>query len=174
MKHLPSFSIQTLIDQLPGEHFDTNEFIRNSITLKYYTLAEFIHDKFPKNKFSMINLNIASLSAHIDKLRSLISILAHPFDVICLSETKIRKYKPLFNFEINGYEFVHEKSPLHCGGTGIYVISVYNPIEVGKYSGSHPKIDESVFVEIKIPSNKKLLIGCIYRHPSSAVSDFIN
>ena len=67
LKNVSSFKhicIQTLIDQLPGEHFATNEFLSNSITSKYYTPAEFIHEKFPKNKFSMIHLNSAALSPY--------------------------------------------------------------------------------------------------------------
>jgi len=75
LKNVPKFSIQSLIDKLPGEHFDTNDFLSDSITSKYYTPVEFIHEKFPKNKFSMLHLNISSLSAHIDELKSLLAIL---------------------------------------------------------------------------------------------------
>ena len=63
LRNVPSFSIQSLINQIPGEHFDTNEFLSDSITSKYYTPAEFITAKLPKNKFSIIHLNIVSLSA---------------------------------------------------------------------------------------------------------------
>ena len=66
LKNVPCFSIQSLIDELPGEHFDTNKFLSDSIISKYYTPAEFICEKFPKNKLSMIHLNIAYLSTHID------------------------------------------------------------------------------------------------------------
>ena len=75
---------------------------------------------------------------------------------------------------LNGYDFFHEKNPTQCGGVGIYVKSTHNPTKITKFSGAHHKVSESVFVEIKSKSKKKLLIGCIYRHPSSAVSEFID
>ena len=46
-------------------------------------------------------------------------------------------------------------------------------MKISKFSGAHHNVSESVFVEIQSKSKKKLLIGCIYRHPSSAVSEFI-
>ena len=42
LKDVPSFSIQTLLDQLPGQKFDTDEFVSDSIESKYYTPAKFI------------------------------------------------------------------------------------------------------------------------------------
>ena len=173
LKNVTSFSIQTLMDQLPGDHFDTNEFLSDSITSKYYTPAEFLREKFPKNKFSIIHLNIASIAAHIDELRTLLAVLEHPFDVICLTETKIQEDKPLINCKIEGYDFFHEKTTTQCGGAAIYVKTHYDPTKVNKFSVSIPKIVEAVFVEICSPSKKKLLIGSIYRHPSSTVDDFI-
>ena len=35
LKNVPKFSIQSLIDKLPGEHFDTNDFFSDSITAKH-------------------------------------------------------------------------------------------------------------------------------------------
>ena len=81
---------------------------------------------------------------------------------------------PLINCQIDNYEFFHENTPTQCGGVGIYVKSTHNPTKITKFSGSHHKVSESVFVEINIKTKKKLLIGCIYRHPSSAVSEFID
>ena len=111
LRNVPSFSIQSLINQIPGEHFDTNEFLSDSITSKYYTPAEFISAKLPKNKFSIIHLNIASLSAHIDELRQLLAILNHPFDAICISETRFHEDTPLINYQIENYDFFYEKKP---------------------------------------------------------------
>ena len=48
LKDVPSFSIQSLIDQLPGHKFDTDEFINYSIESKYYTPAQFISTKLSK------------------------------------------------------------------------------------------------------------------------------
>ena len=48
LKNVPSFSIQSLIDKLPGEKFDTDEFISDNIESKYYTPAQFISEKLSK------------------------------------------------------------------------------------------------------------------------------
>ena len=77
LKDVPSFSIQTLIDQLPGKNFDTDEFISDTIESKYYSPAEFISAKIPKKLFSIFHLNIASLQGHIDELKSLLTLLNH-------------------------------------------------------------------------------------------------
>ncbi len=49
LKDISSFSIQALIDQLPGENFDTDEFISDNVESKYYTPAEFIATNSRKN-----------------------------------------------------------------------------------------------------------------------------
>ena len=86
----PSFSIQTLLDKISGAvTIETDEFLSDSIDSKYYKAEEFIAAKIPKNTFSILHLNIASLQAHIDDLKSLLAILNHPFHVIGITETKI-------------------------------------------------------------------------------------
>ena len=74
LKNVPSFSIQTLIDKLPGQKFDTDEFISDTVESKYHTPAQFIAEKFSKKSFKMFHMNIASLQAHIDELRNLLSM----------------------------------------------------------------------------------------------------
>jgi hypothetical protein len=89
LKNVPSFSIQSLIDKLPGEKFDTDEFISDNIESKYYSPAQFISEKLSKKSFTMFHMNIASLQAHIDELKSLLTLLDHPFDAICITETRL-------------------------------------------------------------------------------------
>ena len=67
---VPSFSLQSLLDDIPGQRFNTDEFLSNTIKSRYYNSGEFVHQKFPQNKFSIIHLNIASLQKHIDELRA--------------------------------------------------------------------------------------------------------
>ena len=50
-----------------------------SISSKYYSPVEFLESKLPRN-FTMLHVNIASLSKHIDELRNLLKLLKHPFD----------------------------------------------------------------------------------------------
>ena len=53
----PSFTIKSLLDQMPGQNFETDEFI--TISSEYFT--EFLKRKFSPNIFSMIHINLASL-----------------------------------------------------------------------------------------------------------------
>ena len=40
LKGMPSFTIQSLLNKLPGQNFETNEFMNETITSKYFTPAE--------------------------------------------------------------------------------------------------------------------------------------
>ena len=94
---MPSFTIQSLLDKMPGQNFDTDDFLSETITSKYFSPSHFLECKLPRNNLSMIHINIASLSKHIDELRSLLKILDHPFDIIGVTETRFHDDNPLTN-----------------------------------------------------------------------------
>ena len=147
---MPSFTIQSLLDQMPGQNFETDDFMAETITSKYFTPSEFVASKLPPNKFSMLHINIASLSKHVVELRSFINILEHPFDVIGITETRLSNTNPLVNIDIDGYVFKHTPTKTRCGGTGIYIKSCY---------------------EFEV--HKNVIIGSIYRHHTPSPK-FIN
>ena len=162
----PCFTIQSLLDKIPGEltiqAFDP---FAESTNSQYYTASEFLTAKIPTKFFSIFHLNIASLGCHIDDLKLLLNLLNHPFDVIGVSETKIRaNIEPLTNIDIEGYTFVNTPTETFFGSTGIYTKNEYSAQKRNDLSFSVNSIGESVFVEILTKSNKKLLIGCLYRH----------
>ena len=68
LQNIHSFSIQTLLDQLPGHKFSNDNFVSDTVESKHYTPAEFLSEKFSKKSFTMIHLNIASLSHNIGEL----------------------------------------------------------------------------------------------------------
>ena len=76
------------------------------------------------SSFSLFHVNISSLNAHIDDLRSVLSRMMFNFDIIGISEHKIRKDNlPSNNIDISGYkEFVFEASETNSGGTGFHII----------------------------------------------------
>ena len=76
-----------------------------------------------QSSFSLMHVNIASLNAHIDDLRTVLSRLKHTFDIIGISEHKIAKHsQPSNNIEIPGYnEFEFEPTSTSHGGTGFYI-----------------------------------------------------
>ena len=72
--------------------------------------------------FSTIHFNIRSLSANHDGLTMLLSDLQHSFDVIGLSETKIKSNCDLTsNIAIEGYDFVSKPTLTNAGGVGFFI-----------------------------------------------------
>ena len=172
LKNVPSFSIKTLLDQFPGEKFAEDDFVSDSVGSKYYTPAEFLTEKFSKKSFSMIHLNIASLSRHIDELRSLLTLLGHPFNIIAITETRLHDSTPLVDVNIDGYDFHHKETPTQCGGAAIYIRSDHEYEILKQLTAAHNNISESVFLEIKNKNKNNLVIGCIYRHPRNTIEEF--
>ena len=178
LKDVPSFSIQTLLDQFPGEKFAKDDFLSSTIESKYYTPAQFINEKFSKRKFTMIHLNIASLQRHIDELRSFLTLLNHPFDIIAITETRLHAQATLVDVNIDGYDFIHKETSTQNGGVALFIKSCHEFEPFNQSSVFPEKICETVFVEVKHKSEKKIVIGCIkivigciYRH-HTPISDF--
>ena len=159
----PSFSIQSLLDEMPGQNFSPDDFLTDSISSRYYSPSEFLMSSFSDN-FTMLHLNIASLSKHIDELNNLLKLLNFSFDIIGITETRLYDDQPLTNIEIDGYDFVHTPTSTKCGGAGIYIKSSYDYEIKSELSLSLPNVSESMFIEIKRKKLKNLLVGCVYRH----------
>ena len=166
----PSFSVKSLLDQMPGQKIDTDQFLNNTILSKYYTISEFLSAKFSTKNFSVFHLNISSLQKHIDELRTLLTCTNCNFDIICISETRLHNGVPLSNIQIDGYNFVHTPTLTQCGGSGIYIKNGIEYTILDKLSLSHENICESVFVELKHPTKRNVIIGSIYRHHTTVQS----
>ena len=165
----PNFSIQTLLDKFPGT-FSCEDFTSDTISSKYFTPSEFLNAKFRKDSFSVFHINIVSLSAHLDDLKTLLDVLDHPFDIIGISETKIREnIEPITNLSLNGYNFEFSPTLSHFGGVGLYIKQGINYTKRVDLSKSIHNISESIFVELASKTGKKILVGCIYRHHSPIV-----
>ena len=169
----PSFSIKSLLDKMPGQKFNTDEFLSDNTKSAYYSSGEFLKGKFSNKIFSIMHLNIASLQRHIDDLRSFIFGLKHKFDIICISETRLYEDRSLVNIDLNGYKFVHTPTSARCGGVGMYVKSNLEFNKLETYSTSQPDICESIFIEVLHPTKKNIVVGAVYRHHTD-VSDFID
>ena len=54
LKLLPNFTIQSLLDKIPGSFtIETDEFVSDSTVSKYYKINEFMSTKIPKNAFPL-------------------------------------------------------------------------------------------------------------------------
>ena len=124
-----------------------------------------IHDRFVQ-RFSH--------ESHIDDLKWLPDTLEHKFDVVGISETKIREsIEPLTNKKLPGYEFIQIATKSHFGGVGFFVKQGINYKIRDDLSKSIFDVSESIFIELTDKSSRNLLVGCIYRHPSFEIDRFI-
>ena len=108
---------------------ENEELVSTSVNSKYYDIKQLNklkHDK--ESSFGLLHVNIASLNAHIDDLRTLLSRLKPEIDIIGISEHKIKKdQKPSNNIDIGGYdEFIFEPTGTTHGGTGFYIKNGYD------------------------------------------------
>ena len=138
----------------------------NSNFCKYYNLDKFSRSKFkPEQSLSIMHLNIASLQYHIDDLKILIQSLDFKFDILAISESKLKQFTiPTRDINIPNYQYVHTSTKASKGGTLIYISNkfIYKPrrdLEIYQ-----PKQIESTFTEIVMPKGKNIIVGCIYRH----------
>ena len=103
---------------------DENDGISSSVNSKYYTVRNFNTLKpDQQSSFGLMHINIASLNKHFDDLEALLSRLKFNFDVIGISEHKIRRgIPPSTNISLEGYnEFEFEPTDTTHGGSGFYV-----------------------------------------------------
>ena len=142
---------------------------------KYFDIESFKVHKYDKDNFSILHLNIGSLAAHKDELEAILSLLAFKFDVIGISETKIKQgITPNYDIKIKGYNNYSTPTLANKGGVLLYIADKHNckPRKDLDKIASKDHVLESVFAEIVIPTKKNILLGCIYRHPSMHLKDF--
>ena len=103
----------------------------NTNFCKYYDLDKFSKAKFKSEQnLSILHLNIASLQYHIDDLKILIQSLDFKFDILAISESKLKRFTiPNININIPNYQYVHTPTEASKGGTLIYISDnlVYKP-----------------------------------------------
>jgi len=108
-----------------------------------------------------------------DEFLHLINSLDVSFDIICLSEIWSTNLL-LFSCILLDYEFNFDLPKAGIvGGVGLFThkslkIKLRNDLYIN--SSSNNKI-ENIWMEVS-KSNKKFIIGCLYRHPNSFISDF--
>ena len=131
------------------------------INCKYIDINSF---KYKQNKddFSLFHLNIASLAKHKIELETILSMINYKFDIIGLTETKIKKdIAPSFDTKRKGYNEYSTPTESDKGGALLYVDEKYDT-KVRKDLDScmyKSKELESVFIEINNPGQKNTIVG---------------
>ena len=131
--------------------------------------------KIKEQDFSLLHLNISSLSSHINELKTLLSQCDTKFDIICISESRISKKNSLTtNIDIPGYNIEQAPTESSAGGLLIYIsqkLSYKVPEDIQIHS---PNELESVFIELFILSKPSLITGIIYKDPNMQHFKFSN
>ena len=156
-----------------------DDILLNHVNSEYYDEKKFNSMKIDvPSCFGLFHANIASLNLHIDDLKLILSRLSFKFNIIGISEHKIRKDTlPSSNISIPGYEeFIFEPTETTHGGTGFYIKDNIDYITRKDLQINSPGDFESIFIEIQFPKKRNLIVGCVYRHPGSDISiqDFTN
>ena len=152
--------------------FDQSE---NTISCDYYDLKDFQKIKIKQQDFSLLHLNISSLSCHINDLINFLALINTKFDVICITETRLSHKNPLTtNIELPGYNIEQTPSESSAGGTLIYISQNLLYKRRTDLQICCPKELESVFIEVIIPNKQSCILGTIYKHPSMKHFKFNN
>ena len=145
----------------------------NPLSCDYYDISDFKKLKINKQDLSILHLNISSISAHIDDLRTFLNLAHHKFDIICISEISL-KHPQTTNIDLPGFNMEQTPTKSSAGGTLIYIpqsLSYKPRKDLQIYC---PKELESTFIELLIPNRQSHLIGVVYNYSSMKNGKFNN
>ena len=92
------------------------------VDCKYIDTENFNSVKFNDKSFNILHLNIASLAAHKEELETALENFHQKFDVIGISETKIKKdVVPNFDIDLKGYKTYSTPTLANKGGVILYI-----------------------------------------------------
>ena len=172
---LLSYGLQSKLSHIPTlDDFDIDENYVQTINSKYYDISELSEFQSSKNKyFSLSHVNARSLSKNFDQLLSVLAAVGISFDVLGITETKEQIEKAFTtNVNIDEYHMYTQPTKSAADGVAIYVNNKLDHFERKDLSILHEEF-ESIWVEMKNKQGKNFLCGCIYRHPNTGISHFI-
>jgi exonuclease III len=153
-----------------------DDIANNSIYLDEYTY----HSNFKNcNDLSMLTFNIQSLPAKFSEFSEFIALMTNNNcapDIICLQE--LWQFPNSVNFKLKGYHpllYTLRRNNVQGGGVGIYVKEKFQYTVIEGLSLFVDRILESIFVEVTVNKNSKIIVGSLYRpgsaHPNLTVND---
>ena len=161
-----------LYDDLDFDH----EHDLTHIPSKYVTVNQLkdIAKGFSNNTFSLLHLNIRSINKHFDELQIFLDNQSkQQFSIIGLTETWLSSDTNL-PYALNDYDFiVNNRSNRTGGGVALYLSHKFEYV-IHDELNMMSDIVESLFIEISNPQSKNIIIGVVYRPPSSNPKDFLN
>ena len=156
-------------------HFDSSDDTDCSLSLcstQHLSLNE-VNQFIGTNQdtFDFLHINSRSLSKNFDEINNTLLCIKKQFTVIAVTETWLKPVNEDL-YQLPGYSFVSLSRPIKPGGgVGIFVNDQYHYKPLSDLSISNDII-ECIFIEIVLVNRANILIGCIYRPPSSDINEF--
>ena len=152
-----------------------SDYPENTVSSKYYDIEELQNLKITsKSKsLSLFHINACSLSKNFDDLQHLLSCTNKIFDIIAITETRIKENVSITNnLSIKNYSIEFTPTESSAGGTLLYIANhlSYKPrqdLNIHKMNEL-----ESTFIETLNPKNSNIIVGTIYKHSSMDLTDF--
>ena len=180
-KYLPSFEriAETekfmafdLLNEGNDEANDIEQNISSLLDTKYYSVNAFQNLK-NQNSLNIFHSNVNGLESKFDHLHEFLAGAKSPLDIIAITETSEQNDDFFIsNVSMHSYSPFYTPTNSSKGGTALYVNKGYSPFERFDLKVQHD-LFESVWVEISNKSSKNVLCGCIYRHPSYDMTEFL-
>ena len=142
---------------------------------KYIDVGD-VHDFFcpmpnSLSDFSLVHINSRSLRANFNEICNLLHVFDSPIDVIAISETWLSDSENT-PYSIKGYNFICNcRQDRTGGGVGLYIADSIVYIKRPDLTRMFPYL-ESIFIESTNSKKQKIILGCIYRPPSTDLSLF--
>ena len=122
--------------------------------------------------FTLLHLNIRSISNKLDNFSNFLGRIALNFSVIGITETWLDDIS--HSSDIPGFNFIHNHRVDRVGGgVGLYLADHLNFKQRADLAFSDG-CAESLFVEINRTKEINIVIGVIYRPPDWKLRDFIS
>ena len=146
--------------------------IFDGLSCQYQTVDRFAAEILTSTvkSVTVVHVNIVSLHKNYDTLKIFLSEFSKPVEVICLSETRLND-RNLKHCIILSYNMYCCNSATRTGDAAIFIREA---LQCQQLSAIKIKVDgcEDVWVELKINNNESLVVGSVYRHPSTNIKGF--
>ena len=109
----------------------------------------------------MFHLNNDSLSFHFDELENLISKSKNDFQIIGISETRLKESQET-NIQLENFNIEHVPTESANGGVLLYIRKAINYKLRPDLMIYKKRELESVFIEIIQKDSKNMVVGCMY------------
>ena len=148
----------------------TMNFLTNNINEhKYYDVSNLsIINK--KKALLLVHINIRSIQNqnNFESLQEFLQNFNRLPDILCISETRLKRDSITANILLPGYDFIHQDSPTNVGGVVMYI---NNLILYEQINDLQLNIEGCKDIWIKL-CESNVIVSAIYRHPKSNIDDF--